>query len=286
MPVRGNKLYCSDCDHPQPDVNYANCENCGQDLGAPNVNMVSTDDEENALQKRYDDAKKFVVDNGNEDILNNFEIYFNTNVKAIINMTLETLVAWVINSEPYKSYYRAVDEGLRPIANLLNDQRRTVIDSYLYGIYGRDITYAALTLNDSGLESYGECRVTLKEDSIKARSSILEENAFHFVKNHNINFEKLNIPAGYRSTWQNKLKLALAKIYLMLKSGSSEKDFPGLILINKGVRNADEFIEVHIYKELTNLAIGSIFIPVPKNKKDKYFVKLIEEKLPGKVIQS
>ena len=284
MPVNGNILYCQDCNHHQPQINLTNCEKCGHDLGAPNVNIVSTDDELIALQKRYDNARKHASNNGTENALNRFEDYFNANVKAIKNIPLKTLRAWVVQTGSYKTYHRAVEEGLRDIADLFNDRKRTIIDSYLYGTYGRDINSAALTLNDNGLESYGNCRVILNEDSIKSRSSTLEENPFNFVKTHNINLEKSDIPAGYRSTWQNKLKLAVAKLHTKFTSDSVERDFIGMILLSTGNRETDEFIEVHIYKKLTNFAIECIYVPTLKNRsKDKLSIKAIEEKLPGKV---
>ncbi len=283
MPIKENTLYCPDCNHSQPQINLINCEKCGHDLGAPNVNIVSTEDELKALGNRYNDAISFTSRNGAESILNSFENYFNTNVKAVVNTSLQTLDAWIAKSGAYKTYHRAVEDGLRVIANLHNDQKRTVIDSLLYGTYGRDISFATLTLNEEGLESYGNCRVILNEDSIKSRSSTLEENSFHFVKTHNINFETLNIPAGYRSTWNDKLKLTIAKLHTKLNSDSKESDFTKMVLFSTGDKDTDEFIEVHVYKELTNLAVESIYIPTPKNSKAKISIRAIKEKFSGQV---
>jgi hypothetical protein len=285
MPVKGNILYCPVCNHAQSQINLTNCENCKHDLGAPNVNVVSTDDELTALQNRYNNARDYCVKNGTEDALNKFEDFFNRNVKAVKNLPFEILTAWLGNSGDLKSYHRAVEEGIRPIANLFNDRKRNVIDSYLYGTPGRDINFAALTLNDKGLDSYGTCRIILNDDSIKLRSSTLEENSYNFVKTHNINLETLDIPAGYRSSWNNKIKLAVAKIYKNLALGSEEKDFSNSVLLSTGNQDKDEFIEVHIYKELSNLAIKTIFVPTPRMPDDKVYVEIIEENNPGKVIR-
>ena len=283
MPVKGNILHCPDCNHSQSQINLTTCEDCGHDLGAPNVNIVSTNDELKALQERYDKAKDYTRDNGTEGELNRFEAFFNSKVKAIVNLPIQILDAWIVKSDAYKSYDRAVEEGLRGIADLFNDRKRTTINSLLYGTYGRDIIFAALTINDKGLESYGNCRVILNENSIKSRSSTLEENSYNFVRTHDINLETLNIPAGYRSTWQDKVKLAVAKLHTKLTSGSTEKDFANLILSSTGDKDTDEFIEVHIYKKLTKLAVKSIYVPKPKTKKNKISVQAIEAKCPGKV---
>ena len=276
-------LYCPVCDHPQSQINFTNCEKCGHDLGAPNVNIVSTENELKALKKRYDDAKNYTIKNGTEDTLNKFENYFDSNAKAIINISFQTLYAWIVNTGAYQSYHRSVEVGLRNIADLDNDRKRSTIDSFFYGTHGRDITYAALTLNNEGLESYGNCRIILNDDSIKSRASTLEENSFDFVKTHKVNLELLNIPAGYRSTWFDKLKLAVSKLHTKLSSGNNEGDFDRIILSSNGDRKNDQFIEVHIYKKLTTFAVESIFIPTPKNNKDKLLVKAIEGKCPGKI---
>src|SRR5258705_5717643 len=177
MSVKGNILYCPSCSQPQTQVNLTNCLNCGHDLGAPNVNMVSTEDELNALQKRYDAAKTNALANGTEDILSKFEGFFNVNVKAVKNLTLDILHSWIVTSGVYHTYHRSVDSGQRLIAKPDDDQKRTVIDSFLYGTHGREMNFAALTLNDNGLFSYGDCTVIFNEDSIKHRSSVLEENS-------------------------------------------------------------------------------------------------------------
>jgi len=283
MPVRGNILYCPICAHPQSQINLVICERCSCDLGAPNVNIVSTEDELNALKLRYEEAKDFTKKNSTEVALNRFESHFNANVKAVINISLKTLLNWVLNTSSYKTYHRAVDEGLRKVADLNNDRKRTAIDSLFYGTHGRDIYYAALTLNSQGLESYGHCRVILDENLIENRASTLEENSFNFVKTHKINFEKLDIPNGYRSTWGDKLKLTVAKLHLRLTSSSSENDFDNLVLKNARDRNNDEFIEIHIYNYLSSYVIKSVFIPKPKNDKDKIDVMAIEGKLSTKV---
>lgn len=281
--VRGNDLYCLECDHCQSQINFTICEKCGHNLGPPNVNVVNTEVEINALQKRYDDAKKYSSNNGTTKVLGDFEDYFNANVKAVINMPLGLLYNWIGQSSAYKSYHRAVELGIRGIANQDDDRKRSVIDGFLNGTYGKDIVYAALTLNSKGLVSYGTSSVILNDLAIRSRSSTLEENSYDFVETHNINLATLEIPVGYRSSWLNKQKLAVAKLYKELTKGSSKTDFENLVLFSEGDRTSDKFIEVHIYKELTNLAADFIFTPTPKNGLDKVYIRAIEEKCPNKV---
>jgi len=284
MPVKGNILYCSACDHAQSQINLLNCELCGNDLGAPNVNVVSTEDELKALQKRYDDAKDYLTIHGLNNILNSFESFFNNNAKAILHISLSVLNSWVTKTGVYASYHRALEQGWRSIAENIFDRKRTAVDSFLYGTHGRDMIFAAITLTEEGLSSYEDCGIILNEASIKARATTLEENSFKFVETHKVNFVNVDIPLGYRSRWDNKLQLAVAKVHKNFTAASTESDFSSFILKNSGDRDLDDFIEVFIFNELTFLAINKVFIPTPKNRKDKESVEEIEERIPGKVI--
>lgn len=282
MPIKGNTLECPSCRRPQSQINFVNCEYCGTDLGAPNVNIVSTDNETSALKKRYDDAKLESHKLGTSKYLDSFEIYFNQNVHAIINLNLSELKEWIIAGDSYKNYYRGVVEGNRKIAALANDQKRTIVDSIMHGFYGQYIIHAALTLNQNGLISYGNYGVIIDENAIKLRSSLLEENSYNFVINHHLGPENPNIPIGYRSNWLDKTKLAVSKLYKKINN-SDENEFCLFVLKSNGKRQDDEFIEVHVYKEITTLAIRNIYIPISKNKTDELLVKVIEIKCSGKV---
>lgn len=285
MPVRENILFCPSCNKEQSQINLIDCEYCGQDLGAPNVNMVSTETELTALQRRYEDATEYAITADTVDQLKNFENFFNSNINCIINLSLTVLEAWIIQAGAYKTYQRAVEDKLRTIAIPSNDQKRTVIDSVIYGTHGKDMIYAALSLNHQGLTSYGNCGVILDEKAIKSRATTLEENSYTFIKTHNLNLEKLEIPPGYRSNWQNKLKLAVAKLHNKINQDSNEKDFCEMILFSDGKRNSEDFIEVHVYKEITNFAIKIIYIPKSNNRREELVIKTIEEKCPGKVVR-
>lgn len=286
MPVRGEILYCSNCDKPQPKINLISCVYCGSDLGAPNVNEISTDTELGNLANRYHSAKQYCNSTGNTSALFSFENFFNKNCQAVINMSFSTLKSWILGSGYYKSYYRSVEENLRLIANPADDKKRGKIDSNFFGFYHRDIIFAALSLNSIGLNSYGDCVVILNEDSIKLRTSTLEENTYDFIKTHKLDLETIFIPPGYRSIWNDKLKLAVSKCFSKIVQTSSEEDFVKFVLFSNGNRSEDKFIELHIYKELTLFSIKEIIIPNFKDSSNIIFAKAIEEKLPGKIKKS
>jgi hypothetical protein len=247
--------------------------------------MVNTEIELAELQRRYDNATEYAITSDTVDRLKDFENFFDRNVDGIINLSLPVLEALIVHTRAYKTYQRAVEDKSRTIAIPSNDQKRAVIDSVIYGTYGKDMIHAALSLNRQGLNSYGNCSMILDEKAIKNRATTLEENSYSFVETHKLNLENLEIPIGYRSNWQNKLKLAVAKLHKKINQDSNEKDFCEMVLFSDGERDSEYFIEVHVYKEITNFAIKIMYIPKPNNRRDELSIKAIEEKCPGKVVR-
>jgi len=118
----------------------------------------------------------------------------------------------------------------------------------LWGQSGQYVRTAALSLDGSGVSSYGEVWVTLDDICVAYRSIVLEENSFDFVERHGLGSERIKTrPYGYLATWIDRGKLAIAKCGLDLKADTKENDFIGILLFTEGQRNTDRFLEVHIY---------------------------------------
>ena len=60
-------------------------------------------------------------------------------------------------------------------------------------------------------------------------------------------------------------------------------DFAKIVLECDGNRDTDKFLEVHIYKELSNLAVKTVLISMIGNKTHESDVKAIEYRMPDKV---
>ena len=130
-------------------------------------------------------------------------------------------------------------------------------DGTLFGIPGGQITYAALSLDGSGLISYGPVTLLLKDEAINHRASLLEENSFKLLGR----FSK--IPKGYRAIWAKRADLAIAKLLrqecVEKTRGATSRDARAkLILYQVGNRATDEFIEVHLWRGFNFHAIESI----------------------------
>ena len=236
--------------------NRANCSFCGKSLGAINVNMVSAPSELEALEKRYIDAKK---KSANLALLEKFEERVKYDSKAVINFDFSTLKAIVLNGDVYKSYQKLLKENKKQIAEDVFDRKRMKVDGYMFGSWGEEITFAALSLNEQGLGSYGKIAVTLDEIAIKERATLLEENSYSFALTDQ-RLMKDEIPKGYRSVWVDRHKLAVVKHSSKLLSLDQEDGFVTILLRSDGNKATDHFMEIHIFGPVGESAFNKIYI--------------------------
>jgi len=104
-----------------------------------------------------------------------------------------------------------------------------------------DLRFAALSLGDRGIRRYGPVWVGLKDKYISHRTTITESSSFKMVSGQLLMEE---FPRGYISTWDDRHKLAVAKLAHTITSDSDAHDFARLVLAQGG--NDDEFMEVQI----------------------------------------
>jgi hypothetical protein len=215
------QITCTNCKEYN-DINDHVCSNCGTAAeGTVNTRRASLEYEITALEKRYAHAATRLSVQGlsAESVL--IQQLVTQQGKAVINVSLDFLWQWVVqHSFDYVSYRRQIMDDLRKKAGFANDVKRCVHDSLLFGS-AIDVIYAALSVDESGLTSYGAITVVLNTTAIDKRLSALESNSYHFVdwavtQGWNINQP---LPVGYMSTWYTKDKLALAKLGKGVKKG-------------------------------------------------------------------
>ena len=134
--------------------------------------------------------------------------------------------------------------------------------------------YAALSLNGDGLDSYGNCTVTLREEMIAHRASCFEGNSALIYE------EKHNFSDYMRSSWADRAKLCSAKNAGKLGESVSSDDFPGMLLSKGAIQDDDEFVEVHVFGTMTAQTFQSIAIDFSKlSHTQKTLWKALREKL-------
>ena len=233
------------------------CPTCGHYMGPPNVRAVRKPEETKALQIRYEKALEIAEADGTSDQLNKFETVM-AKTCAVINVDLYYLHHFFLKDEPlYSTYSFQVRGQTRKSASARDDQQRRGIDGTILGGYAEEIRYAALSVDGSGLKSYGEYTMKLKEVAIAERSTLLEDNSYHFVEKHKI-IAGAKTPLGYRAIWGDRKKLTVAKLYKKITPQTSENEFARILLFSEGNRATDEFVEVHIYGAFDKNAVESV----------------------------
>lgn len=270
--------HCTDCGSLISTISDR-CLTCGADIGAPNVRAARDPAEKSALQYRFAGALARGEARGVER-----EVAALGNAvgrsSAIVNCELPFLREFVTNPKVlYINYHRGVLAQVRKAAETEFDRERTLTDAIFFGSYSKEIVMAALSLTDTGLSSYGSYSITLREVAVTKRASLLDQNSFSFVAQHSITIG-IPIPPGHRSTWDDRGKLAVAKLADRVTAGMNELDFRRLLLNDSGNRNTDEFIEVHIFGTFDRDALQSVCGPKlkPRNR-DRAIWEVVKEQL-------
>ena len=250
-------MFCENC-NSDISISTDRCSTCGHDIGFPNVREVTKEEETKALESRYFEAITISKKGDNFNALKKFEDSINKSF-AIINVNLNYLYTFITNDkELYSNYSLQIRGEIRKPAMADNDKTRRVVESLMFGNYAEKIRYAALSLDGSGLKSYGKYTLKLKEIAIKQRATLMEDNSYHFIKKHSITIDQ-SIPLGYRSSWQNRHKLVISKIFKKVSKKTLPEDYPNILLYSSGDRATDKFIEIHIYGAFDKNAVDSIF---------------------------
>ena len=250
------------CNHMN-DISSLVCENCGKILEPPNVRRANLPAEQIALRNRYEEAKKYLFDKNLVSEGIDFERIVQRRAKAIINVPFSFMWKMLKHNVAYKSYQKQVYDGDRKKATWDNDVRRCIVDSFLFGSE-IDIVYAALSVNEIGLSSYGEASLVLRSSSIQERTSCLEDNSFTVLKEilaigHDLDAP---LPPGKFACWQKKNELALVKCHSQIHERMKNEELSYLILETHGERATDRFIELYIYGQIGATTVEKIKLPI------------------------
>ena len=267
---------CAACGHRLLDL-AAHCPTCHTQLVAPNVAVASRQDEQEALVARVSGA--FVArDASSAARLVQFGDAMRTSV-AVVNVSVSFAIDFVTEDKPlYAGYSKLVKGSVRRPAEGEADRHRTAVESMLFGSYGEEIRYAALTMDGVGLLSYGPIAMILREAAIGHRASLLEENSYAFVERNKLRPGQ-PIPLGYRAPWITRHQLAMAKHASAIDGNTPRSSDCSLVLRNGGNRSEDEFIEVYIYGPFNRGAVERIVAPKnPPNGVSKTQLRMLRAK--------
>jgi hypothetical protein len=233
------------------------CPTCGYYVGPPNVRAANIKEERKALDLRYQSAIAQSKVDGREHALASFEEAMRK-TSAVVNVDLQFLHQFLTNDKSmYSNYELSVKGQMRKPAISQDDRNRTTVGSMLFGSYANEIRYAALSLDGAGLKSYGAFAIKLRDVAIEDRATLLEDNSYIFISNQDVR-PLQGIPPGYRATWGERHKLAVAKLSMRIFAGTTEPEHSRILMSGTGNRQTDEFIEVYIYGPFDSKAIEAV----------------------------
>ena len=249
-------LNCQRCGLGVPD-SVEKCPTCGHYAGPPNVRAARGADEVTALNRRYEEAVERSKAGGSYPQL----IWLEEEAKAsfaVVNVGLDFLFHFVTNDKQLYSTYSLATRGqIRKPASRSNEEDRLAVEAKLFGGYGDEIRYAALSADGSGVKSYGAFTLRLRDIAISDRATLLEVNSFDFVEKHGIGVRG-RPPNGYRAAWEDRHRLVVAKLAGRISPSTSRAELPTMLLRSEGDRATDDFVEVHIFGTFDINAVESV----------------------------
>ena len=272
-------MTCLDCGFELP-IHVDRCPSCFRDVGAPNVRAAGEAEERHALERRLAAARVETSACGTELILERFCTAVRAS-RAVLCRPLAQVQELVSSDNAlYATFYQLIHSGVRSPQDNKFDRFRQSVDANLFPYYYDHIRFAALSLDDRGLDSYGGFTVVLRSDRIEARATVFEENSFLFFERHQLEATRL-CPPGYRATWAERDLLAAAKLHAELRPDTLETDFPTILLRSSGDTAADDFVEVHIYGSFNRRSVERVLGKQPAEKADQILVDDLRRKLRG-----
>lgn len=253
-------IVCLHCGH-ENDRGRGRCDSCEHDLGFPNVNVYADPYFTEPLQRRYA-ALAASLSTDQLPWLERLRETVDT-AQGVINLDLNLLRLIVVDKQDYLPYRTAVEKGKRVKASFLNDKDRCTVETSFYGIEGGKLVYAALTLHDEGLQSYGPISLLLKTPKIAERTTVFEANSFTLFKSfQSAGWKAIGpIPTGSSTIWEHRSTLVACKIGTTYCTTHPVPDVAKLLLQPGKARNEDEFVELHIFSKINRFAIQRIILP-------------------------
>jgi hypothetical protein len=273
-------ITCKECGEQHRDDLWI-CPSCSCATSFPNVNAAARQREQDELQLRYQEVLNAAHVSGSAAIIAEFEQAIRKSEAVICRYFGELARLAYSDEEVYATYYQRIAGGVRIPGGDKWARLRAVADAILFGPQNMiHIRFAALSLNGSGLENYGDCSLSLKDSVIAHRASVFEENSVMFMPHHSVNAgNEYEVPLGYRALWRSRHLLAVAKLAKHITAATSPKEFVALLLTSAADPALDDFLEVHVWGVLTIRSLSKVTVRNWVLKPSDLQLKEIEEKL-------
>src|SRR5437868_3398457 len=129
-------MKCRQC-HSIISDDEEKCPTCGLYAGPPNVRAAESQEEREALGRRYNEAREGARKNGMLDALDNFDDKMKRTC-AVVNVALDFMYQFVTNDKlMYSTYQLGVEGQHRKSATGVNDRHRRTVEAMVFGGYAK-----------------------------------------------------------------------------------------------------------------------------------------------------
>jgi hypothetical protein len=209
-------VVCDKCGKPARYGMEPECRACywPHAMYAPNVQMAR--DLEDALQVRFESVQQEAAQESWQPLFDAM-VDVGTRSEPVVAAKVGFAFGLFENSRTlYIPYVPQVRAKLHAPASDEDDARRRGVDAFIYSSYGEEMNFAALSADGRGIPSWGPIFLQLDTQTIGYRSTVIEENSFDFVTNHDLSVEtvgdRMSLIAGYISVWDSRQKLVSSKL--------------------------------------------------------------------------
>lgn len=263
---------CEFCGHDVPSERN-NCPHCGRQCRFP-PNVRAAQAESQALDRRYRDALAEADARGADQVVRQFEAAVRDS-KAVISRPLRDIERLASSDrELYPTFYGLTQGEVRVSFGDKWDILRRVADAALFPGYEKHIRFAALSLDGVGLDEFGDCSLVLRQDMVAHRATAFEDNSASFIERHHH-----PVPEGFRSTWEERSRLCTAKHAKDLQPGTSDSEFPAILLRQKAGSEESGFVEVHIYGPISIRSVEKVILRKGRGQSKKAVILELRNRL-------
>ena len=213
--------------------------------------------ERQGLQRRYEAARAEAAGRGVDGEVMAFEAVLASSVMVNARPLgdIERLAS--SDRQGVATYERQLEAGLRlPDREPWNRLRRLAGDA-LFTDYADKVHFASVSLDGTGVENYGEAWLQLRSHCVDHRASAFTSNSATFMQAISYN---QSAAIGHRSTWDERHKVAIAKLAASITTGATSADLSGLLTRQRATSVDDEFVEVQIYGSMTVCTIERVLL--------------------------
>jgi len=253
-------MICPKCGAPV-DYHRTVCER-GHFIGFPNVRRAEAMRAE--LEQNYSAAVTQATVRGVMVQVRQLEILLQGTV-ATINVDAKILRNMAVGQN-YLSYYKALDLGLRKIAEERYHAHRGAVDEKIHPGFRAEIVNAALSPDGRGLINYGVITLEFQNVSIEDRASVMRENSFAFYERNDLGRRDAVEELGWRSVWADRAHLGVAHLAPTVTPATAIHELADHILFSGATRPDDRYIEVHIFGEISWQSLSKVTLEKPLTK--------------------